>query len=90
MIVRILLIALLSFLVVRALRMMVRGLISGAIGVGPQTGARSGPQAPVTKLVRDPVCGTHVAPRTSLALVSGGTTHYFCSQECRDKYRSTL
>jgi len=90
MIVRVLLIALLSFLVVRALRMMVRGVITGAVGCGHQARGRSEPQGPVTKLVRDPVCGTHVAPRTSLALVSGGTTHYFCSQECRDKYRSTL
>jgi YHS domain-containing protein len=40
------------------------------------------------KLVRDPVCGTFVAPGTALSLSAGGTTHYFCSDECRSKYRA--
>ena len=81
---RILLLALLTFLLVRALRTIVRNAIGGAIGAGP------GPKAPPVKLVRDPVCGTHVAPRSSLSLASGGTTHYFCSEECRSQYRRTM
>jgi len=48
-------------------------------------GAR-GP-APV-KLVRDPACGTWVDPKAALAAHLGGATHYFCSTDCRDKYRA--
>ena len=84
MILRLLLLALLAFLIARALRTLVRGAIAGA------TGAPPGPTAPPVKLVRDPVCGTHVAPRASLSLASGGSTHYFCSPACRDKYRARM
>jgi YHS domain-containing protein len=41
---------------------------------------------PAVKLVRDPVCGTFVQPRTALSATAGGHTHYFCSEECRSKY----
>ena len=51
----------------------------------PQGRGRRG-RAPV-KLVRDPVCGTWVDPGASLAALVGGTTHHFCSAECRDKFR---
>jgi YHS domain-containing protein len=39
------------------------------------------------KLVRDPVCGTWVAPHNSLGLRAGDVTHYFCSDRCRDAFR---
>lgn len=38
------------------------------------------------KLVRDPVCGMHLAPGLALAVKQGGETVHFCSPECRDKY----
>jgi YHS domain-containing protein len=38
------------------------------------------------KLVRDPVCGMHVAEGLALPAKAGGETLYFCSAECRDKY----
>ena len=38
------------------------------------------------KLVRDPVCGMHIAPSLALAEKQGGEMVYFCSPECRDKY----
>ena len=38
------------------------------------------------KLVRDPVCGMHIAPSLALMEKSGGETLYFCSAECRNKY----
>jgi YHS domain-containing protein len=41
---------------------------------------------PPVKLVRDPVCGTWVAPSESLGLRAGDTTHYFCSDACRGKF----
>jgi len=39
------------------------------------------------QLVRDPQCGTYVPMSTSVHLVSGPHTLYFCSVACRDAYR---
>jgi len=39
------------------------------------------------QLVRDPQCGTYVPLSTSVHLVSGSSTLYFCSVACRDAYR---
>ena len=38
------------------------------------------------KLVRDPVCGTYVAPTTALTAGSGAATQYFCSEKCRKQW----
>ena len=38
------------------------------------------------KLVRDPVCGMHVAQELSIPLREGGELVHFRSMECRDKY----
>ena len=80
---RIILLVVLTFLVVRGLR----SLLGGALAAGG--GGRPAKEPPM-KLVRDPVCGTHVAPRASLSLAAGGTTHYFCSDDCRKKYRARM
>ena len=40
------------------------------------------------KLVRDPVCGMHVAQGLALSLKQGTETLFFCSVECREKYVS--
>lgn len=85
---RIILLAVLSFLIVRALRMLIGGALREVTGApGAAAGGRRQPRTAV-KLVRDPVCGTHVAPQSALSLVAGGTTQYFCSPECREKFRS--
>ena len=39
------------------------------------------------KLVRDPVCGTWVSPGDARAIQVGDTTHFFCSEECRAKFK---
>ncbi|HEY6128566.1 MAG TPA: hypothetical protein VIW23_10325 [Candidatus Acidoferrum sp.] len=41
-------------------------------------------------LVRDPVCGIHMAKELALPLSTNGETQYFCSQECRAKYESSM
>jgi YHS domain-containing protein len=41
------------------------------------------------KLVKDPVCGTHVSTASAVSLAAGGSTHYFCSEQCRDTFRRT-
>ena len=77
---RVVLAALLLFLVARALWKLVSGVIEAA--GGGQSG-REGGGAKATRLVRDPVCGTYVAPGASLSLTSAGDTHYFCSEKCK-------
>ena len=38
------------------------------------------------RLVRDPVCGLHVAEVLSIPLREGGEVLHFCSVACRDQY----
>ncbi|MGB7731638.1 MAG: hypothetical protein WBL50_26700 [Candidatus Acidiferrum sp.] len=38
------------------------------------------------KLVRDPVCGIHVAEGLALSIKQSGEIVHFCSAECRDKF----
>jgi hypothetical protein len=40
-------------------------------------------------MVRDPVCGTFVIPDGALSIGDGKARVHFCSETCRDKYRST-
>lgn len=37
-------------------------------------------------LVQDPQCGTYLPKERALAVASGGSTQYFCSDKCRDKW----
>ena len=39
------------------------------------------------ELKKDPVCGTFIATQTALTKSVGGTTYYFCSSECREKFK---
>lgn len=78
--IKVLLIAILVLLIARAFWRVVDGILDAA--GGRET------RVPPVKLVRDPVCGTYIAPNPSLSLTAGRTTHYFCSEECRSKYRA--
>jgi YHS domain-containing protein len=42
------------------------------------------------RLVKDPVCGMHLAEELALPMSANGETQYFCSQECRTKYESSV
>lgn len=81
MILRVIVITLLLLLVIRAVRLLIGGIIQGG-------SARARPPAPPVKLVRDPVCGTHVTARASLSVTARGQTHYFCSEECRSQFQA--
>jgi YHS domain-containing protein len=64
----------------------VRGLHDDAYG-----GARGRTAVPHqgVQMVRDPVCGTFVVPVRAVALsLPHGERLFFCSAECRDKYRA--
>jgi YHS domain-containing protein len=40
------------------------------------------------QMAKDPVCGTYVVPDRAVSLNAGRQTIYFCSAQCRDKYRA--
>lgn len=40
------------------------------------------------QLHRDPVCGTHVPEGIAVTLEHRGQMQYFCSPECREKFRA--
>jgi hypothetical protein len=46
----------------------------------------AGAALPGERLVRDPICGTHVAERLALPFGDGRTVVHFCSATCRDQY----
>ncbi len=56
---------------------------------GYQAGrSRNNSPTPVTdQLVKDPVCGVYCAKRDAFPLIWKGKAYYFCSKECRDKFR---
>ena len=60
-------------------------VVIGTMRVEPSRSSAS----PSVKLVRDPVCGTYVAPDAALQLTASGRTHYFCSEECKQKFSSS-
>jgi len=39
------------------------------------------------ELKKDPVCGTYVSTAASVSRKVAGELVYFCSAECRDKYK---
>jgi YHS domain-containing protein len=39
------------------------------------------------RMEKDPVCGTYVDVASSLNLRWGKETRYFCSEECREKFK---
>jgi YHS domain-containing protein len=84
--VRLIFYALLFILLARALNRLWGGFKEG-LGVR----ASGGPQVPQrgVQMVRDPVCGMFVVPSSALRIGDGRSSVYFCSQECRDKYRQT-
>lgn len=80
--IRYLLIAILVLLIARAFWRLMDGIMEAAGGT-----TRSRAKSTAVKLVRDPVCGTFVAPGTSLSLTARGATHYFCSERCRAEFQ---
>ena len=84
----ILLVVLFWWIARRALSWIMRGLFTtpqqptgGAVG---QTQGRNAVSA--RRLVRDPICGVHVAEVLAIPLREGNEVVHFCSTACRDKY----
>jgi YHS domain-containing protein len=53
----------------------------------PSQQARSVPPSTPEALKKDPVCGTFLPASTAVQKTANGQTYYFCSAECRDKFR---
>jgi YHS domain-containing protein len=82
MLLRYALVLILILLVARAFWRIVDGFLDGLTG-GESTLPRRGVQT-----VRDPVCGTFLAPERAVVIADGSQRVYFCSTACRDKYRA--
>jgi len=39
-------------------------------------------------LKKDPVCGIYVSEHTPVKLIAAGETHFFCSEDCLNKFRA--
>jgi YHS domain-containing protein len=73
-------------------------LLRSVIGVllkGVQELFRAGDAPPKSRnvptggeLKKDPVCGTFISAETAMQKRVGAATYYFCSVECRDKFKS--
>lgn len=60
---------------------------SSTSSAGPRPGPRPAHLPEAEALKKDPVCGTFVAPSAALQKSVGGRTYFFCSAECRDKFK---
>ena len=77
-------------LVVSGTTSILRGIVAH-MGLGPDD-ARGGMDRlgdeVAQRLLRDPICGMHVAEGLAVPLREGWEILYFCSAACRDKYLS--
>lgn len=86
--VRVVLYLLLTVLLITLLRSFIGILMRMAARLlepGPKPGAR--PAEVGGELKQDPICGVYVPTATSVKIRENGREIYFCSPECRDRYR---
>jgi len=80
-----------EFVVPLLLFLVIRNLMKGFFSPSPAKDRTGGEQVRVSQggeLKKDPVCGTYVSTASSVSRMVRGETVYFCSTECRDKFRS--
>jgi len=53
---------------------------------GKQPGARESGGIISNNMVKDPVCGMYMDSRLAVRLDSRDESHFFCSEECKNKY----
>ena len=85
---RVVLFMLLVFFVSRAIWRLFDGIVEGASR--PRSRSRTGAPEQGVAMVRDPVCGTFVLPGSAVTLIDGRARLYFCSDDCREKYRARI
>jgi hypothetical protein len=78
---------------VALLRRLVAWMLRGATPAAPSQGVHVAGSSEAVgmarRLVRDPVCGAHVAEVLAIPLREGGEVLHFCSSACRDQYLGT-
>jgi YHS domain-containing protein len=83
---------LVEFLLPLILFLLVRNMIRGFFSGSQPRRAMQQPQPPPVpvggELKKDPVCGTYVSAATALQEKVKGEVVYFCSRECKEKYRA--
>ena len=82
-----LLLLVLAMIMARAVWRVVEGVMEGLSGRSTRSQDGNVPARGV-QMVRDPVCGTYVIPDRAVTLADGSRRVFFCSANCRDKYRS--
>jgi YHS domain-containing protein len=87
---------LIGFMLIMSVIRSVLGIVGKAFSglsstSSPQAGAAGPRQSPSPpsggELKKDPVCGTFISTATAFQKFSQGQTHYFCSTDCRDKFK---
>jgi YHS domain-containing protein len=76
-----------------AVKLLARALGSAANQTSPSGAGNASADEPsvgAKRLVRDPVCGMHMAQELALPATANGETQYFCSEECRMKFASSV
>ena len=92
---RVLLEAVIAILVITVMRSVIGIVLKGVSDLfrpsatAPPGGAktREAPRPIAEELKKDPVCGTFIVPSSAVRKTLGGDTYYFCSVQCRDKFR---
>lgn len=81
-----------SVLVISVVRSVIGIILKGFSDLfNPAPPSQKGPRPPSVpaggELKKDPVCGTFISTATAIQKRVGGETYYFCSAECRDKFK---
>ncbi len=86
---RILIRVLWVILILLGVRMLVQW-VSRHVGQRSSERKKKAPADPTSlnrgAMARDPICGTFIDPDIGLRLKQAGEVHYFCSDECRQKF----
>jgi len=82
-----LLLLVLAMVMARAVWRVIDGVMEGLSGRASRSHGGNVPARGV-QMVRDPVCGIYVIPDRAVALSDGSGRVFFCSANCRDKYRA--
>ena len=84
-----------AYLIAAVLIISVLRSVLGVLLKGVQELFRAGDTQPKNQnvpaggeLKKDPVCGTFISAQTAMQKRVGAATYYFCSVECRDKFKS--
>jgi YHS domain-containing protein len=64
------------------------GFLFGATRRVPRAEPRQAEKTSANKMVKDPICGMYLDPRLAVSFKNKSETVYFCSDECRRKFKA--